>query len=109
MANLSREWELDQAGAAGMLGCDTNTLNAIVAGDQRVEDERMRERLGTVLEIRATLDALFRDLDTEKAWLREGHDALDGRTPLQLITEGGDAALAKAAAFVWHIANPGGS
>ena len=106
---FAQRWQLDDTERAGLLGCDTARAAQIVAGEVVIEDEHTKTRLRVVLEIAATLAALFRSKEVENEWLREPRELLDGHTPLARLTDGTDEGLAWVEELVCRAANQGGA
>ena len=109
IARTMRCWNIEDAAQAHLLGCTRTRAARIVGGTERVDDEPTKERVRSMLEIRGTLWALFRDETVENEWLREAQERLGGTSPLETMTGADPEGLARVEAFVWHTANPGGS
>ena len=109
VSKLKKTWRLDNAQCARMLGCSAESIERVLAGSQPIETEKMKERFRTLFEIRKQLWSLFQDERAENEWLREPREDLEGKTPLALLSHGGDDELGTIAAYVWHAGNPGGS
>ena len=91
---LLESWHLNKDDAVPLLGfdqTDNKLVQAVLAGaiDLHDRDDRdVRDRIAHLFHIRATLSALFRNLDVENEWLREQHPLLDEREPLNLLLGG---------------------
>jgi len=84
-------WRLEPDDAVGLLGfdpSDSDHVAAVLAGNEQFRGRDVRDRLSHLFRIRKTLWSLFRDLDTENAWLREPHVLLNDRSPLSLLVGG---------------------
>ena len=88
---LLESWHLSRDDAVPLLGfdaADKGFVRAILAGAADLRGRDIRDRIAHLFHIRATLSALFRDLDVENEWLREPHTLLDEREPLKLLLGG---------------------
>lgn len=84
-------WRLEDDDASRLLGFDqqdADHVGAVLMGREEFRGRDVRERIAHLLWIRRTLFALFRDRDTENAWLRGSHSWLDGRVPMELMLGG---------------------
>ena len=73
--------------AAALLGLDERAAEELLAG-ALPEGREIRERIVCLYRIRQNLWSLMRDNEEEREWLREPHEILDGRSPLELLREG---------------------
>lgn len=88
---LMDSWRLDCADVVGLLGChreDLKYVSDILNGRRQLRGRDVRDRIAHLFIIRKTLWSLFRNLDVENDWLREGHSLLNGKTPMSLIIGG---------------------
>ena len=84
-------WRLDKHDLLRLLGYDAEDVeyvSAVLDGRRQVSGRDVRDRIAHLFYIRRTLWSLFRDLDAENDWLREGHSMLNGKSPLSLMLEG---------------------
>ena len=84
-------WRLEEEDAVRLLGFDredSGYVAAVLAGVEQFRGRDVRERIAHLFWIRKTLSALFRDRETENAWLRESHSWLDDRAPMDLLRGG---------------------
>ena len=84
-------WCLEEGDAVRLLGFDredSGYVASALAGVAQFRGRDVRERIAHLFWIRKTLSALFRDRDTENAWLRESHSWLDDRVPMDLLRGG---------------------
>lgn len=84
-------WRLEESEAVGLLGfdsADADHVAAVLGGHEQFRGRDVKDRIFHLFHIRATLRALFRDLETENNWLREPHALLDERSPLSLMLGG---------------------
>ena len=84
-------WKLEPLDAVGLLGfdvADADHVSAVLDGRELLRGRDVRDRIANLLSIRATLRALFRDLEVENDWLREPHAMLGKQTPLSLLLGG---------------------
>ena len=91
VVKLLEIWRLEEEDAVRLLGFDRKDADhvaAVLAGREEFRGQDVRERIAHLLWIRKTLFALFRDRDTENAWLRGSHSWLDGRVPMELMLGG---------------------
>ena len=74
LKRLMEDWTLTQADAALLLGfdeTDRTLVGRFLDGREALSGQDVRDRIAHLFEIRKTLSALLRDLDTENRWLRE--------------------------------------
>ncbi len=91
MPSLLRFWRLREEDAVPLLGFnreDAAHVALALRGQEHFRGRDVWERIAHLVWIRTSLSALFRDLDTENAWLREPHAWLDERVPMQLLLGG---------------------
>lgn len=91
VVKLLEFWRLETDDAVGLLGfdsADANHVAAVLGGREQFRGRDVKDRIVHLFHIRATLLALFRDLETENNWLREPHAPLDKRSPLSLMLGG---------------------
>ena len=85
------DWTLTEADAVLLLGFDETDgelVEPFLDGREALSGRDVRDRIAHLFEIRKTLSALFRDLDTENRWLREPQRLLDQRAPISLLLGG---------------------
>ena len=88
---LMESWRLDESCAVSLLGYgheEIEYVSAVLAGSRHLAGRDVKDRIAHLFCIRRTLWSLFRDLDEENDWLREGHKMLNGKSPLSLMLEG---------------------
>ena len=88
---LLKFWRLEETDAVALLGFgreEAGYVASALAGEESFHGRDVRERIAHLFWIRKTLSALFRDQDTENAWLRETHSWLDDKAPLDLLRGG---------------------
>ncbi len=88
---LLQFWRLREEDAVPLLGFnreDAAHVALALRGQEHFRGRDVWERIAHLVWIRTSLSALFRDLDTENAWLREPHSWLDERVPMQLLLGG---------------------
>ena len=88
---LLKFWRLRTQEAVGLLGfgpADADYVTAVLEGNGQFRGRDVQDRIAHLIWIRKTLWSLFRDLETENAWLREPHPMLDDKSPLSLLIEG---------------------
>ena len=88
---LLRTWRLSQTNAIPLLGLeesDSSYAEDLLNGRVTLRGRDIKDRIAYLFRIRKTLSALFRDEEVENEWLREPHDALDGKDPIALLLEG---------------------
>lgn len=82
-------WRLDEDAGVRLLGA---------------ENSHMGDRIRHLFAIRATLDQLLRNVETERAWLNEPRPELDRKSPMQLLLEGSMENLILVKHFVERLA-----
>ena len=84
-------WNLEKADAIGLLGfdgMDSDYVESVLEGYERIRGRDMRDRISHLFWIYRSLRSLFRDLEVENDWLRERHGFLDDKTPMSLLLSG---------------------
>lgn len=88
---LLNTWRLDRSDAIPLLGLDPSDLSYatdVLAGRTTLRGRDAKDRIACLFRIRKTLSALFGDEDVENEWLRERHEMLDDKAPMDLLREG---------------------
>lgn len=88
---LLATWRLEPDSACALLGFEPSRLtyvNDMLEGYETLTGRDVKDRIVHLFQIRASLSALFRDEAVENEWLREPHDTLNGKTPMDLLLEG---------------------
>ncbi len=88
---LLATWRLERDSACALLGFEPFRLtyvNDVLEGYETLTGRDAKDRIVHLIQIRASLSALFRDEAVENEWLREPHDTLNGRVPMDLLLEG---------------------
>lgn len=88
---LLNTWRLDRSDAIPLLGLDPSDLSYatdVLAGRTTLRGRDAKDRVVYLFRIRKTLSALFGDEDVENEWLRERHEMLDDKVPMDLLREG---------------------
>ena len=89
LVGLLKTWRLESENAVLLLGQERSyDTDKLLHGDAQLSGRDVKDRIACLFRIRKTLSSLFRDEDTENAWLRERHDLLNGQTPMELLLEG---------------------
>ena len=91
LVSLLKTWGLNRTDAIPLLGmeeADWSYVSDLLSGHAVLRGRDLKYRIAYLFRIRKTLSALFRDEKVENDWLRERHDALDGRTPIDCMLEG---------------------
>ena len=84
-------WRLDKANAVPLLGLeppDQGYAADVLAGRTALRGRDAKDRLAYLIQMRMALSEWFRDEEVENEWLREPHEPLDGKVPMQLLLEG---------------------
>jgi hypothetical protein len=100
---LLQDWHLDERAACLILGfeeSETSYVEDLLAGRVSLRGRDVKHRIAFLLQIRETLDRLFRDLEVENEWLRESKELLDNHAPIDLLLEGSFISLLKLKEFV---------
>lgn len=103
LRKLLEFWDLKTDEIVSMLGFDppdTGYVTAVLNGFGQFRGRDVRDRIASLYSIRKTLWSLFRDLETENAWLRETHTMLASRSPLELMLSGSMKELILAKEYV---------
>ena len=89
---LLATWDLEpKAAACILLGFEPSRsayVNNVLQGDETLTGRDAKDRIVHLIQIRTSLSTLFRDQGVENEWLREPHDALNGKKPMDLLLEG---------------------
>ena len=88
---LIDSWRLDADSACTLLGferSDSAYVRNVLQGYATLRGRDAKDRIAHLFEIRSALSALFRDVDVENEWLREGQQVLNGKKPMELLEEG---------------------
>ena len=89
LAELLATWRLEPESAALLLGQEPSyDVGKLLRGDAQLSGRDVKDRIACLFRIRKNLSSLFRDKDTENAWLREQHNPLGGQTPVEMLLEG---------------------
>ena len=91
LVNLLETWHLGRADAIPLLGLeetDRSYVEDLLNGRAVLRGRDLKYRIACLFRIRKTLFALFRDEEVENDWLRERHDSLEGRIPMDCMLEG---------------------
>jgi hypothetical protein len=88
--NIINTWEVSEHDAVRMLGFEDelNYATGILNGDVTLRGRDPKDRISNLFVIRSSLASLFRDTETENAWLREPQHDLDNDTPLDFLVDG---------------------
>lgn len=63
-------------------------MKDVLQGYATLRGRDANDRIAHLFQIRKLLSALFQDEAVENEWLRETRDALQGKTPMNLLLEG---------------------
>lgn len=88
---LLATWHLKLEEACILLGFEPSRLtyvNDVLQGYETLTGRDTKDRIVHLIQIRTSLSALFRDETVENEWLREPHDTLNGKKPMDLLLEG---------------------
>ncbi len=88
---LLATWDLEPKAACIMLGFEPSRfayVNDVLQGYQTLTGRDAKDRIVHLIQIRTSLSVLFRDEAVENEWLREPHDTLNGKTPMDLLLDG---------------------
>lgn len=89
LAELLASWRLEPESAVLLLGQEPSyDVDKLLRGDAQLSGRDTKDRIACLFRIRKNLSSLFRDKDTENAWLRERHSPLGGQTPMEMLLEG---------------------
>ena len=82
-------WNFSDHEASILLGMeDAKIIGDLYRGFVTLRQRDQNDRLRAVLSIAADLDALYRDENVIRSWLRERQEMLDGNSPLSFLLEG---------------------
>jgi len=84
-------WGLNADAACTLLGfepSDTAFIHDVLQGYATLRGRDAKDRIAHLFEIRMSLSALFQDESVENEWLRETHEVLNDKTPMDLLQEG---------------------
>jgi len=90
-ARLLELWLLSPEDACYLLGYeakDRGLVDDLLNGTSTLRGRDAKDRIGNLFRIRSLLASLFQDLDAENEWLRAPLEALDGRSPLEVLRQG---------------------
>lgn len=101
---IMSDWGFSDEEASAILGYKepsfaTNLFSGLASIRQRDADERLR----LVIAIAVDLEALYRDYDVIKKWLRKPHELLNGDIPLKMATEGTSHDLLKLSEYIEYL------
>lgn len=86
---LVEAWGLDEGAGATLLGFEeTSHLRDLLRGTVSLRRRDAKDRLRYLLEIDIALNALFRNEEVIKAWLRQPLEELGSESPLDHLREG---------------------
>jgi hypothetical protein len=101
---IMSDWGLSDQEASGVLGYKEPTFATdLFKGLGTIRQRDADERLQLVITIAVDLEALYRDYDVIKKWLRKPHELLNGAIPLQMATEGTSFDLLKLSEYVEYL------
>jgi hypothetical protein len=103
MQKLLQDWRLDEKAACLLLGfeeSEASYVRDLLSGRASLRGRDVKHRIVLLLQIRETLDSLFRSLDVENDWLREPQQQLENRSPMNLLMEGTFTSILRAKEFV---------
>jgi len=102
-SRLLETWHLDRRAGGILLGHgqqETSRVESILNGVGYLTTRDEKDRVAELFQIKKLLHALFRNQDTENAWLRESNEALENRAPLVFLLEGSMENLLRVRQFV---------
>ena len=88
---LLATWHLEPEKACILLGFEPSRLtyvNDMLQGYETLTGRDAKDRIAHLFQIRKLLSALFQNETVENEWLREPHDTLNGKKPMDLLLEG---------------------
>lgn len=98
---LMETWAIDSRETAVLLGFEQDKdLLRILSGATELDRRDIKDRVRHLLRTREALHSLFRDLSTEREWLREPRSELSDQSPLDLLLEGSMENLLVVSQFV---------
>jgi hypothetical protein len=81
---IMKDWDFDDRQASALLGyVDSTFATDLFKGLATIRQRDAEGRLLAVVSMAADLDALYRDVDVIRKWLRNSQDLLDGKTPFE--------------------------
>jgi hypothetical protein len=97
-------WDFNDHQASAVLGYKEPTFAAeLFKGLVSIRQRDAEERLHLVITIAIDLEALYRDHDVIRKWLRKPQELLGGATPLGVATEGTSLDLLKLSEYVEYL------
>lgn len=84
-------WQIEKNQVCFLLGFEKDQgdyVRSILDGFSPLRSIDEKDRIANLLKIRAGLDSLFRNTDTENEWLREKQSVMGNKSPLDLILSG---------------------
>lgn len=96
VTRIFETWNLEAREQSILLGLDASDqslVQDILSGKPTICGRDFRDRVAYLILIRRTLFALFQDDYVENEWLRESHQLLGNRAPMDLLLEGSMANL----------------
>lgn len=101
---IMEDWGFNDHQASAVLGYKEPTFAAeLFKGLVSIRQRDAEERLQLVITIAVDLDALYRDRDVIRKWLRRPHELIGGATPLAMATEGTSLDLLKLSEYVEYL------
>ncbi len=91
LKKLLGTWSLDLTNAPVLLGMDPDDglfAENLLNGRVPLRGRDAKDRIVHLYRIRKILSALFRDEQVENEWLREPHEMLNERSPMDLMLDG---------------------
>ena len=88
---LLATWNLEPQSACTLLGFEPSQfsyVHGVLQGHETLTGRDARDRIVHLFQIRKLLSALFQNETVENEWLREPHDTLNGKKPMDLLLEG---------------------
>lgn len=81
-------WGLEHDHGSVLLGLHLQDYSDVVRGVRTLRGRDPLDRIKVLARIRTLLHELFRDKDTERGWLHEAQQSLQGKCPLDLALDG---------------------
>ena len=101
---IMKDWDFTDHQASAVLGYKESTFAAeLFRGLVSIRQRDADERLQLVITIAVDLEALFRDRNAIRDWLRRPHELLGGATPLAMATEGTSLDMLKLSEYVEYL------
>jgi hypothetical protein len=101
---IMKDWDLNDQQASAVLGyAEPSFASELFKGLVTIRQRDAEERLQTVITLAVDLEALYRDVDVIRKWLRKPHSLLDGAIPLKLATEGSSVDLLRLSEYVEYL------